>query len=522
MSMYADILEDVKKNESILESPDRIYRTDDAAIFAGFVNNTNEFSVKSKDFDKWLLPSESYFRIDFSLVANDPANVPPIWEKMPVGQFTTLIAGGLHLFSETRLLVDNNLIEYVQNPGYCQLIESLLTTTKDSIDTVAKNEWMYLDTGSVTIGSYTIGVNTPVPASVQQCTATGAAVQEVYGCADPIMFAASSAAGGFDIGGRNPKFNKGFYARWVLTNGGRKVELAIPAGSVFGFFCDIRSAFRGVQFEVEFTKNTRYTEILHSMGAYTTATPANIDPPWDAQTLIQRIEWIVPTVVSSVIEQGKAQKLLESGKRAHKVFGSSTCYIAERAYGLDAPNPVDIDYRIQSTGKKITRVAIAFQRNAQFAVQHDPNFTADTDTHSNGGVFSKLGDITAVELRYGSKIIPNERYNRMSFNHNAINGATFMRNYIDFADANGGWTSDAGVLIGPEEFRNLYPCFVFDLSEIDLTGSGVTSEDLRVVATIVPPAGAVAADKYRILAVVSYEYPIVFTGVDGRLAIELP
>lgn len=518
MSVFSGILEDVSKSDSILESPDIVYRTDDASIFNGaFRNTSNVYNIKTKDPEKWLLPSESYFRVEFSLTnENENGNVT-------ANDLVTMISGGMQLFSQCSLKIDDSQVEVISRPGMCHLVDHLINTTKDNAQSIAKNEWIYVDGGGLTSGAYTPGSAGPnrVPI-VLQTQATGAVISEFYGLADPYKMACVLNDGtSRDVGGRNPKYNESFWARWSRTTAGAIVELAIPAANVFGFFADFRNAFRGIQFECEFQKNIEYAEILHGMGAVNHVNAAANGVTVKAaaaiaRTLIRKIEWVMPTIIPSSLEQSRVLKDLKSNKRARKVFGSTTCYTSERTYGGAVPN-VDVDWRIVTTNKKVTRVVIAFQRGPQYKSQNDPSYTATTADHSNGGVFTSFANINNLELRFGSTIMPRERYQNMNFGDTA---PAFLRNYVDMCNAGNTWLSDNGCMISPDEYRNLYPMFVFDLSQMAYA-NGFTSEDLRVVTSFTAPAGAAAGDAYRILALVSYEYPVDFVGADGRIGIEL-
>ena len=513
-AMYADILEDVSKDTSILETTDRIYRTDDAQIFSGFSNTTEIYNVKTKDPEKWLLPSESTVRVTFQLTnaAENAAQADVAGENM-----ATLIAGGLHLFEQIRLIIDDNQVELVRKPGYCHVLEHLLTSSVDELKSCAENEWLYLDDGSFATGALTEAAGVNNSAFILGTETSGAAVQvlDEYGMADAVKYLGVNNVGA-NLGGYNPRYNSGFAARWVRSHPvaeGKDIELAFPAKRLFAFFADIRCAWRGVQFEIEFTKNINYTEIIHGKGASATA-GAPIPAAALAHTLIKKIDWIMPTLIPNTLVLEKVQRQLQSGDKVQKVFNSTTTYHTTR---LSDGNPLDIDWRVQSTGKKITRVAVGFQRASQFSAQNDPNSTnpLTTATHSNGGVFSTLDDINAVELRFGSTILPKERYQRLSFSDAAPN---FSRVYVDFCNAGGRWIdNDDGCLVSYKSFQKLYPLFVFDLSQMDLTKANTTSEDLRVVATVNAPAGDV-----RVIAMVSYEYPINMYAVDGRLGVELP
>lgn len=520
MSIYSGILEDVSKSDSILESPDIVYHTDDASIYDGAFRNTSlVYNIKTKDPEKWLLPSESYFRIEFAVVnaAQDAA--------LAATELVTMISGGLHMFSQCSLKIDDNQVEVISRPGMVHLIDHLINTTKDCADTVSKDQWVYVDGGGITTGAYTAATVAPNIATVLQAqflggAATGVNTQEFWGLADPYRMAGTTANGtNLEVGGRNPKFNAGFFARWARSAGSRVVELAIPAANVFGFFADLRNAFRGIQFECEFQKNTAYAEYLHGMGrtSIVSAAPAaaNKAAAAAAALTIRKIEWVMPTIIPSGLEAEKALKSLQSGKKARKVFGSTTCYTINNVYAAD---PNFVDWRIVTTNKRITKVVIAFQRGPQYSTQNDPDFTATTLNHSNGGTFTYFSNISSVELRLGSTIMPRERYQNLNF---GSANPDYLRNYIDMCDAGGTWQNDNGNMVSPNEFRNLYPLFVFDLSAMSYA-NGFASEDLRVVANFTRPAGVAAGQPYRILALVSYEYPIDFVGADGRLGIELP
>lgn len=518
-SIYSDILEDITKSDAIIETTDKIYRTDDSQIYSGFSNSSNIFNVKSKDPEKWLLPSESTIRVTFALTneAEDAAQSNTAGEGM-----ATLIAGGLHLFDQVRLIIDDNQVELVQKPGYCHVLEHLLTSSIDQLKSCAESEWLYLDDGSFSVGALTESASATTQAFVLSTEATGIndQVSEHYGLADAVKYLGVDNVGA-NLGGYNPRYNSGFAARWLrshpLAGASKDVELAFPASRLFGFFADMKNAFRGLNFELEFTKNTNYTEIIHGKGQ-TSAAGVTIAAAANAHTLIKKIDWIVPTVIPNTLVLEKVQKQLQSGARAQKVFNSTTAYY--RVFTPIAAGNNDIDWRVQSTGKKITRVVVGFQRLAQYGSQNDPNADAapkpSTSNHANGGVFSTFDDISSIELRFGNVILPRERYQRMSFSDNTPN---FSRNYVDFCNAGGRWVdNDDGSLVSYTAFQKLYPLFAFDLSQMDLTKANTTSEDLRIVATVKVPD----TNNIRVIAMVSYDYPVDVYGIDGRMAVELP
>lgn len=523
-SMYMDILEDIAKSDAIIEDTDKIYRTDDAAIFSGYSNTSNIFNVVSKDPNAWLLPSESYFRIKFSMT-----NAAESARQAAADSFATLINGGMHLFSQTRLIIDDNVVEQKLKPGFCHLIDHLLSTSRDQLKSVGENEWLYLDDGGFTAGAYTGSTVVPEDAFILSTETTGvdAQINNFWGLADPIKYLGNTVAGA-NLGGKNPKFNSGFLARWSRSRPAvddaanpvdHDIELSIPATRVFGFFADIKSAFRGIKFECEFTKETNYAAIVHGRGASSVGGVAQ-NAAAIAHTLVKSIDWVVPSVIPSTLVLEKVQRQLTSGDRARKVFQSTTCYDVTRTPSLGAlPGDYDVDWRIQSTGKKLVRVVVAFQRTEQYSNQNDADYAAvNNSNHANGGVFSTFNNINNIELRFGQTILPHERYERLQFG-DTVDGPNFSRNLVDFYRAGGKWINDDdGCLVNYESFRYIYPCFVFDLSSMDLATANTVSEDLRVVATV----NVANNNQFRILAMVTHEYPIDVYGVDGRVAFELP
>lgn len=562
-AIYTNILEDIKKGDAILEATDRIYRTDDAAIYSGYANTSNVFNIQTKDADKILLPSESMLRVVFSLAnaagngpygpydtldaTGAPNNLPIRIDPASISAgVATLIAGGLHLFDQARLIIDNNQVELVNKPGFAHIVEHLLTSSIDHIKASNENEWLWLDDGGVTTGTFVVG-NTGADqdnTNTYVWTGTAAEVDEVYGMADPRKYLPDNA-NGTGAGGYNPKYNHGFAMRWLRTqtklnalvfphvaanDTSVDVELAIPISRVFGYFADIRCAYSGIKFEIELTKNTNYTEIVHGRGAVFAAADLLAAEP--ATVVIKRIEWAIPTVIPSTSVLEVMRSDLSSGRSASKVFASTQVYINNYSVGLpQAPATTiiqDIDWRIQTTGKKISRVVIGFQRGDQYRVQNDPDNPDTDDLHNNGGLFSHLVDITKIELRLGSLILPRESYNRMSFAAAAPNVA---RNYADFLQAGGRLYADDGGVVTYDKFKEIYPLFAFDLSRSSIDQDKFTSQDLRLISAVeVAPnpyydpnvsAGPTNSD-FRVVALITYEYDVEFAGIDGRIAIKLP
>jgi len=539
-AIYTNILEDIKKGDAILEATDRIYRTDDAAIYAGFANTTNVFNIQTKDADKILLPSESMLRVVFSLANEDedgpygpydtldavvgPPAIPIRIDPASISAgVATLIAGGLHLFDQARLIIDNNQVELVNKPGFAHIVEHLLTSSIDHIKASSENEWLWLDDGGVTTGNYVAGISGGDQEITNTYVWNGTAAQtnEVYGFAEPRKYL-PDAVNGAGAGGYNPKYNHGFAMRWLRTqtklntlafphvaanDTAVDVELAIPISRVFGYFADIRCAYSGIKFEIELTKNTKYTEIIHGRGAVFAA--ADLPAAEPATVVIKRIEWAVPTVIPSTSVLEVMRSDLSSGRSASKVFSSTQVYINNR------PNvsPDDVDWRIQTTGKKISRVVVGFQRLDQYEVQNDPDGVNVTGLHNNGGLFSHLTDITKVELRLGSLILPRESYTGLTFAAAAPNVA---RNYADFLQAGGRLYADDGSVVTYDKFKEIYPLFAFDLSRSSIDQDKFTSQDLRLIASLTTPSA------YRIIALITYEYDVEFAGIDGRIAIKLP
>lgn len=304
----------------------------------------------------------------------------------------------------------------------------------------------------------------------------------------------------------NTANNTGFVKRWTRTNRG-EVECIIPLKALFGYL-EEKSAIRGVRHSIEFTKTMDLGTCLHRAGTNgAAAAQLNID------FSILDASWFVPAVKPSLDTLAMVEKELASGSVAKKLFADWTTY-RSGLYQAAETQPV---WRITTQSSKPVMIAACFKLAQRVSTQR-----------MNYARFDNMR-CTQVELRINSKVIPEQSYD--------INFATerYSRQYFDMLLASGRNTNEEGSPISYEEFRQLYPLFVFDLSSQDEIFRNVKSTDIEIRARVDPAAyiaslpvipdtnvaNLVVSGNYYIEAVIVSEREALIEGKSGRVAVQL-
>lgn len=504
-SAWEEIFQDTPVDRSTIEDQLVEYIADEDPLVTGsgpYAQSKSVYHIKTKDLDQWLNLNKSYLNVRFRVTHAAGA-------VLIETDFSTLIAGGMHLFDRAEIKANGSLIDYSDKPGYVQLITSLMEMNKDKIDSVAEAEWMHLDDfATVSTGGFTVGAADTVPVADSTIVGVAAEIKSYAGMAEA-QRDLRVAAGTPGAACPNPRFNRGFYARWYRTHGevipGKEVELAIPLERFLGFARDVDHPLRGIQFELALVKNTNYNEILHTRFPMRTSAGGAAYPATAAtETRITKVSWWIPQESPSLEVQAALAKELESNGIYKKYFENMTCQISQ-------PYPeanTQVDWLIETTSHRPTKIVVGFQRNLQYNAQEDTE-----PLSANGGTFSVLGDITTVEVRINNKVVPKERYD-ISFLDAA---PRYMRAYVDFLKASGKYNTDEGSAVSYEGYKRLYPLFVFDLSAMDDLYSGIKQNDIRVRATV----NGAGSGGYRAVALVVSERQMDLQPINGRIALKV-
>jgi hypothetical protein len=304
----------------------------------------------------------------------------------------------------------------------------------------------------------------------------------------------------------NTANNTGFIKRYTRTNRG-EVECVIAMKSLFGYL-EEKSAIRGVRHSIEFTKTSDLGVCLHR-GGVAGGGGAQVDLTFS----ILDASWFVPAVKPSIDTLAMVEKELASGSVAKKLFADWTTH-RSGLYQQAENSPV---WRITTQSSKPIMIAACFKLAQRVSTQR-----------MNYARFDNLR-CTQLELRINSKVIPEQSYD--------INFATerYSRQYFDMLLASGRNTNEEGSPISYEEFRQLYPLFVFDLSSQDEIFRNVKSTDIEIRARVDPAtyiaslpaiadthaANLVVSGNYYIEAVIVSEREATIEGKSGRVAVQL-
>lgn len=512
-SAWEEIFQDTPVDRSTISDQLVEYIADESPISTlGVPYNqlSSTYHIKTKDLDQWLDINKSYLNVRFRVTTSAGQLITA------TTGFSTLIAGGMHLFDRAEIKANGSLIDYADKPGYVQLITSLMDMHKDKIDSVAEAEWMHLDEFGIAVGNtFTVGANNAVPTADSTKIGVAAGVKTYAGFAE-IQRDLRVASATVGAASPNPRFNQGFFARWFRTQGdeatGKEVELAIPLERFLGFARDIDHPLRGIQFELALVKNTNYNEILHvradmASGADADALIGNAT----VETRITKVSWWVPQVEPSLEVQAQLAKELDSGNGLYKKYFEHMS-VQISAFYANASGST-FDWLVETTSHRPTKIVVGFQDDAKFNLRQDTEPLC-----ANGGIFSNLSNgttkgVSTVEVRINNKIVPRERYD-LSFAKATPN---YMRAYIDFLKASGKYNTDEGSAVSYEGYSRLYPLFVFDLSAMDDTYSGTKQNDIRIKATV----DIGTATGYRAVALVVSERQLDLQPINGRIALKV-
>lgn len=538
---FSSLLAQTPLDDSTISMDWNEYKTTDLNLVSNNRQSNIRYRVVVKDTDSYLLLSKSYLLVQFSL-ATDAAVPTAVGD-----QIVTLAAAGAGLFQRIELLGNDSQIDICDNPQYVQLINALLDYNKDKLESVAESEWLSLDFAKPVGALDVAGTNDNIMLSSTQFAGTAAAVWEHgSGCAvvrEYVSGVAPAAAGvapnivytqNVSVGAPHPNFNPGFLFRWNRTRSGRKAEIACPMSSVLGYCRDIQTVSTGIKWELNLDKTTNYDQILHGAQRVTTASGGvgadpNADPKF--QTLIHKISWWIPQVTPSLTMKQDLLTQLNSGVISKQYFENMTCKFSE-----DYPQgTVDVDFIVNLEGHKPSRIYFAAQRTAQYNTTNDilliadgtENYALMDQTHANGSAFSYLGNynpaqgaalvtggITETSLRINSRNLPREKY---TLNFSDTN-TEFMRAYVDFIKSSGKWSDGDGAALSPDEYRNLYPIFAFDLRDYSAdVFSGVKQNDVRFNMRI----AAGAPSDFRIVYVIMSERELVVQAINGKLSLKV-
>lgn len=214
-SSYYDIFE--KEVEDI--STDSLQYIDYYDINLNDVNSVTDLLLEVKDNENWFIPSKAYLECRFSITHQDGTAIIH-------NENVSLQNNGVGLFNRWELLYDDDVVEFVDDAGIQNTVQSLVYFSKDYSDSIASNQFWYPDTANNSNFDYTI----PIAAG-----------------ADVPLFENSET---INLGHRKRVQLSTFQAAAT-----KQIVMHIPLRNVFGLLKSYSGVTRGMKFGIRLTRN---------------------------------------------------------------------------------------------------------------------------------------------------------------------------------------------------------------------------------------------------------------------------
>lgn len=486
-------------------------KTDPSILGSNFVQtNTGTIRLLTRDIDSWCRPHEAILKVEFQ-IAKDGAT--PIDSDI-----VTLCNGGWNLFKDVQINLNGKMVDRIDHPGKVQLMKSYAQDANYFDSQSCDNSWFYPEVASRGDASDAAG--------------TTVQVSKYLGSSDPFSPPSTLNDGTNALAAR---YSSSYRKRWLRTKAGAKVELWLRLADVSGFCDNIDKVIRGVSLEVVLNRDTEWNKIIHrSKGLYedfSTVRAVNLDQNGVAvfTAVVNQVSLWMPRVVPSQAVASALEAQLAASAQTRYMFDQATCYQSEE-YQQGTTN---VRWKIVSEAHRPVLALIGFQHERQYKTMPDlanPRgdlTAADIETYAavaraqngvaNASIFSRLADITQIELRVNQRIVPVESY-RISFTDESC-----VRAYHDFRKAFGKDDPKMSSVMSFDTWRDS-PIFAFDLSMIgdDNIYGGIKTNDIELRATLsslATGAGTVAVGtgNFQVFCVLMTEVEMKVDAVNGRL-----
>lgn len=275
-------------NDDSIESFQYIEKDTDQGT--GSLNNQTELTVTFQNQDGWLLPSESYLRIEGTLktAANaDIANNAAI-------AFAN--NGLLYLFSNAKYHLGTQQIEYFENVGISTTIHNYLTRTKN----YQGDNWFWL------------------PDSL---TTTADANNTAWRLRNLLV---------------NPQ----------AANGVWNFSATIPLSSIFNFCNDYKKVIYGMQHRISLTRtnSTRALFRTNNAVAVNGVFPALVALANDAVVNISTLKWCMPYVTPSSDKLANLMEVISTKEQIPLTF------LNKRSETIVVPQATTFNWKLQMSG----------------------------------------------------------------------------------------------------------------------------------------------------------------------------
>jgi len=428
---YLEILESVKEDNSI-ESYQFREHTPQLQNF----NNGDEIIIDVNTDNSYILPSESFLRIDGQLRKNNANH-----GVYDVNDEISLINNAMmYLFNQISYSIEGREMERILCPGQISSMLGYLKYPDDfSTSSALESCWSKDTTNHASSSEFEASVVVPN---------TGVAA----GALTPR---------------KNAHYNQGFHIRksfLMSANPRGSFQFLIPFSHMFGF-AEYKKIIWGMKHSLKLTPNSNRNLLAIHKNAVADA----------GEVWIERVSWSIPYIKVEPVTKARLMEIVE------KKINIPVSFCARTAESISVPaNCTQFNWRLSTTGgvEKPRWIIIGFQT------------ARNTTQEQNPAVFDHLSLTNAyVELN-------SERYPAFDLNIN-FNTNRYLKLYKSFNDFKQEYYGISSLVGGTQvnlpAFKSLFPIIVFDVRQQDeKIKSGVVDMQLTFFFEVGVPANTMA------------------------------
>mgnify|MGYP001049361363 CR=1 FL=1 len=483
----------------------------------------SRFVLYNRDIDPYLLFHKGFIQIRGYIRKAALAENAEVYYDVaePEGRIAPCNLFNHAIWDRAELRLEGSLIQKSDNPRLIALVKHLTKYTPENEKTQGTLSFFYKDTG---YGDAEYEINTASIKLKGKVDGTGylkftADENTEFNLLDPTKGSLKLDIGIFE----NKDFNKGFSDRMerCITRGfaeKRVFETYLPLSDLFSFYENYNAPFRGLKHEITLEKNQRPDTYLH-----------RTEDTDDGIFVFEKVSMWIPRIKPSY------DKLLDLDEKFVTKAQSIMSWSDYRyEYSSNISNTsLSNQMRVGSLAGRPTYCYIFFQLDA----------VINGDQESNKNIFSTLTSIkkigpnpgegepderpekavdglAQIEMRINSHALPLQTFN-LDFSDN---NEDYLRAYLYLLESQGKMLSrdsdfsNPGMVVSYEEFKRLYPLFVFDFTRIEKRMyENISASELEVRWRL---HGDAPGD-YRCHVIIEHERIATVQGNENKLLITL-
>jgi len=492
--------------------------------------NQNRFVLYNRDIDPYLLHHKGFIQVRGYLCKAASINAVPQEYFGAVDNDHPEKIAPCNLFNyaiwdKAELRLEGSLVQKVDNPRLIGLVKHLTKYTPDNLNSQGTLSFFYKDTGNG--GTSVEPVVNILTLAGRVATETGTTRNYLQvGVTDgvtPENNIGAQPGGEFEIdiigpdaplntpvtlrhtSIANKNFNSGHKARkdrCIASDGANKksFEFILPLSDLFGFYENYNAPFRGLKHEITLDRSQNPSTYL-----------LKNELEDDGIFVFEKVSMWIPRLKPSYEKLTDLnQKFVDKAQSIMK-WSDHRYEISSDVSRTSLSNHI----RVGSLAGRPTYCYVFFQKNT----------TINGDQTFNKNIFSPLttvangihtGGISQIEMRINSHALPLQTY---SLDFSTAN-QDYLRAYLYLLESQGKMltNNNTGMIISYEEFRDLYPIFVFDFTRIEKRMyENISASELEVRWKL----HAAADDEYKCHVIIEHDRVAVLQAVDSKLLITL-